>query len=242
MTEPHTLPAAGRRFSTAQVAIVCFALVMLAAIGAGLFAWSGVTNSMRPKIAVTTAVAATVGELKRETKLVVLTLPVSITIHKSSTKEPLWGILPQGTAEVLMMVPDNRVQYVLNMEGVSAANFEYDAAKHKLIFHAPLPMLDEEMVSIQPDPAKIKLMTNTGWLRTDAFSGEPLRTSARQEVKKHVLAEARKPHYRDIASEVAELHLRKLLEPMMRTVDSDVKLEIRFKQTDNDLATPEGSK
>lgn len=224
------------RFSTAQVAIVCFALVLLAAILAASLAWSGVTNSMRPKISVTTAVAATVGELKRETKLVVLSMPISITIHKSSTKEPLWGILPQGTAEVLMLVPDNRVQYVLNMEGVSAENFEYDSTRHKLIFHAPLPMLDEEMVSIQADPAKVKLMTNTGWLRTDVFSGEPLRTAARQEVKKHVLAEARKPHYRDIASEVAELHLRKLLEPMMRTVDSEVKLEIRFKQAENDLA------
>jgi len=236
MSETRSSPAPVPRFTTAQIAILCVSLVLLAGIGAAVFAWTGVTSAMRPKITVTTAVAATVGELKRESKLVVLSLPISITIHKSSTKEPLWGILPQGTAEVLMLVPDNRVQYVLNMESVSAENFEYDSSNHKLIFHAPLPMLDEEMVAIQPDPAKIKIMTNTGWLRTDIFSGEPLRSSARQEVKKHVLAEARKPHYRDIASEVAELHLRKLLGPMMRTVDGDVKLEIKFKQA---TSTPE---
>lgn len=228
MTETRSSPAPEPRFTTAQIAILCISGVLLAAIGAALFAWTGMASALRPKITVTTAVAATVGELKRESKLVVLSLPISITIHKISTKEPLWGILPQGTSEVLMMVPDNRVQYVMHLEPVTAENFEYDAAKHTLKFYAPAPMLDEEMFSMQADPDKVKIMSSTGWLRMDRFTGEKLKSAARNDVRNQVLAEARRPHYQDVAREIAELHLRKLLEPMMRTMDTNVKLVIVF--------------
>ncbi len=216
------------RIGSLQLLILCGTLTVLVVILTAALMWKSTLNVVQPRISITTAVAATVGDLKRESKLVVLSLPISITIHKVSTKEALWGILPQGTSEVLMMVPDNRVQYVMQLEPVTADNFDYDAAKHTLKFRAPAPVLDEEMVSMQTDPDRVKIMTSTGWLRMDRFTGEKLRNAARTDVRNQVLAEARRPHYQDVAREIAELHLRKLLEPMMRTMDSNVKLVIEF--------------
>lgn len=222
------LPDPQPRIGALQLLIICTTLTVLVCVVTAALMWKNTLSAVQPRISVTTAVAATVGDLKRESKLVVLSLPISITIHKISTKDPLWGILPQGTSEVLMMVPDNRVQYVLHLEPVTASNFEFDAANHKLRFQAPAPVLDEEMVSMQADPDKIKIMSSTGWLRMDRFTGEKLKAAARQDVRNQVLAEARRPHYQDVAREIAELHLRKLLEPMMRTMDSNVALVIEF--------------
>jgi len=226
-TAPPSQPTQPR-IGALQLLIICATLTVLIVVITAALMWKSTLNVVQPRISITTAVAATVGDLKRESKLVVLSLPISITIHKISSKDPLWGILPQGTSEVLMLVPDNRVQYVLHLEQITAENFDYDSSSHKLKFHAPAPVLDEEMISMQSDPDKVKIMSSTGWLRMDRFTGEKLKTAARSDVRNQVLAEARRPHYQDVAREIAELHLRKLLEPMMRTMDSNVKLVVEF--------------
>jgi hypothetical protein len=155
-------------------------------------------------------------------------VPINVSIQKTKTKE--WVGLELGKTEVLMVVPDNRVQYVINLQNVGEDNFSYNAETKRVRFQTAPPELDKEMVSLQSDPAQYKIMTDNDGFSTNISSGEKLRNAARAELHSAVIAEGSKSFLREQARQSAELHLRKLLSPMLRSMDPDVELEIEFRQ------------
>ena len=219
-----------RSGSTLRTLILCGTIFGITTVVSGLFVittgMNSTSNALRPQVTYSTAIASTIGQLNRESKLVVLTVPVNVSIYKKSEK--WWAGLPMGTTEVLMIVPDNKVQYVMTLEAISEKNFTFDEAGKKLIFRAPAPQLDMEMVDIQSNPEEIKVRTNVGWARLDRSSGEGLRKSARAELREAVLAEGNKPFLQEQARQTGELHLRQLLMPLMRSLSEDVDLQIEF--------------
>jgi hypothetical protein len=174
-------------------------------------------------------VASTIGELKREQKLVVLTVPITVMMHRTSEKN-IGGILPLGTTEMMMVVDDNRVQYIVQLQGITENDFVFDVARKTVTVRIPQPELDVEMVSVQSDPSKIHVMTNVGWARLDSSSGEKLRELARKELRETVIGEGMKPFIQDQARISAELAVRKLLTPLTRSLEDGVELKIEFKK------------
>ena len=197
-----------------------------------MLAFSGMVNSTRALFKVNTsyssAVASTIGDLKREQKLVVLSVPITVMLKRVSEKN-LGGFLPLGTTELMMVVDDNRVQYVLRLDQLKAEDFTLDAGKKTITVRVPPPELDIDMVSVQSDPAKIHVMTNVGWASLDSSSGEKLRELARRELRETVIGEGMRPFIQEQAKQSAELNMRKLLTPLIRTLEDGVELKIEFK-------------
>jgi hypothetical protein len=128
-----------------------------------------------------------------------------------------------------MIVPDNRVQYVLDLESVAEKNFDYDERRRVLTFHAPDPILDREMVNVQSDPRQIKIVeAGTGLYNLERLVREPVKNEHLQKIKGHVIREGEKPLYLAAARQSAELQVRKLLAPLQREMGGEIEVDVRF--------------
>ncbi len=182
-------------------------------------------EAVQPKITINSLVHTSMGAVKAHGKLVVLTAKVDAFMEKESAKS-IGDWLPAGTTKVVFYAPENRIQFILPLEEMSEADFQYDEANKRLMVLVPHPKIDRDLIELDRDP---KIITEVGWLRSDSRSGEHLRQEAKQDLRLQVLAEGQSDVYQAAARESARKEVLKLLKPAINQLASDVQVEVEFK-------------
>ena len=86
-------------------------------------------DSFRPKVTIETIIFNAIGEVRKESKLVVMSVDLDVTLEKRSTKKVIWDLLNLGTTTVAFKALENRVQYVIPTEQFSEKAVTWDAGK-----------------------------------------------------------------------------------------------------------------
>jgi hypothetical protein len=163
-------------------------------------------------------------------KIQVLTATLDARVEKRKETRILWEELYLGTTTVELRALDNRVQYLLPISGLAASDFHYDAPVRVLRVTVPPPVLDEELVDVQSDPAKIIVKVDAGWASLKSVEGKKLAEEAKAELRGCVIARGKEPFVRDAARESAREVLSTLIQAqLMSSLGDGVRVQVDFK-------------
>jgi len=205
----------------AVAAVVCVAVV----IANKLPLTSPVGISQRPAPTATAVLTRVVGELRAQSRLVVLQADVVAELRKSSEKR--WRWIDLGTTTVWLAAP-GRVQYVIDLSDLGTDAVEYQPERNTLLVRLPRPYLDRDMVYVEPDPAKIAVMKQIGWARLDRCSGRQVEYQARRELRSAILAAGEHEWIRERAEKSARESVTKLLRPITAKLGGETTVEVEF--------------
>ena len=192
----------------------------------------------KPNVTVSTVVMNTVEKLKKESKLVVLTVTVNVEVSKKSEKNSLYGLVDFGETTVTLKAYGNKVQYFVPLAGLKTDDIRYDPVSKKVIIFLPGPELDEGIVEVQSDPARMELRTDVGWARLDRFSGQFLRDEAKRDLRPAVIRAGKQQLIREKAERATIEALQPLLGPLSEQLQPGVGIEVRFEKPAGELILP----
>jgi len=183
-------------------------------------------NIIRPerKVTIDSIIYSTIGELKKESKIVVMTGEVNLSVKRSHTK--FFSRLNLGTTAVEVLVPKNKVQYVIPTNAISEESFRWNDETGEVSIEIPTPVIDEEIVEIQSDPSLIKVRKEIGWGRLESRSGEFLERQIRRDLRFLVIEEGKSNLFMlEQAKKNAEEVIRELFETFMRKENLEVPVQ-----------------
>ena len=185
-------------------------------------------GAFKPNVIVKTLVSSGIENVKRESKLVVLTAEVDVEIDKSSEMRVLWDAFKLGDTTVRLRVRDNKVQYVVPLKDFGEEDIAFSAETNSLLVTVPAPRLDSELVEVQSNPDAIDAQTDVGWGRLLMYSGDALMDEAKRELRDAVLREGANPLLQEKARSGAESAVRDLLKAWLPELREDVELRVQF--------------
>src|ERR1700744_1150405 len=142
------------------------------------------TDVLQPKVTVNEVVFASIQDMQRQQKLVVLqtTVDADVTREEGSTS---WGMY-WGTNVARVAVKGAHVQYAIDLSSLGTSDFTYNESAKTLTVTLPPPHLDTTMVSI--DPAEIQTLDlRGGWMR---WNKQETRENAIAELKPKIIIQA----------------------------------------------------
>ncbi|MBF0409189.1 MAG: DUF4230 domain-containing protein [Candidatus Riflebacteria bacterium] len=191
-----------------------------------------IANLIKPEVSVSTVMNAAVNSLKKTPKLVVLTAAFGVETKKISTKSVFWGYVSLGDTIVTLRAIDNKVQYYIPLDKISRESLIYDEINGRLSIKIPQPRLDENLIEVQTDPAKIEIMTSLGWARFDKFSGKKLRDESARELRNAVIEQGRDEYFLVKARKEAEKMIKRSLSEISEAMKKDLPIDVTFSQED----------
>ncbi len=171
---------------------------------------------LRPKVEINEVIINTLGELHKQSKLVVMSETVDLVMERSSTKKFLWDKLSMGTTVVEMRVRENKVQYILPLEQVTRDSFHWDDSKGEIVIDIPRPVIDRDIVEVQSNPNLIDVRTERGWARLKSKSGKFLENQIRGDLRQELIRQGNNEIYLNEAHRKAEAVVRQLIEQLMQ--------------------------
>jgi hypothetical protein len=206
-------------------AFAAVAIVLILTVGFTAWYFWGVFNTTTK---VEQVISNTIGELKKESKLVVLTAEITVHVKRSSTKRILWDRLDLGTTVVEMRVMGNKVQYVVPTTVISRDTFRWDGSRGEVVVDIPSPILDEEIVEVQSDPSRIEVRKDVGWGRFESYSGDFLEDQIRRELRSMVIQQGKHELLLDRARKNAEEAIRDLFSQFMKREKVEIPIRIHI--------------
>lgn len=189
---------------------------------------AAIAGAFKPTISVNSTISTTVSRMRDAAKLVVLVEEVDVTVQKASDKSVLYGKVNLGTTTVTVRASGNRIQYYVPLDKITADDFTFDPLSKRLTLRLAVPAVDEELVEVQSDPAKIEVQTGIGWARLDKYSGQALRDEAKRDLRPAVIEQGRASEHIERAKANTKAAVEKLLTPLLTGLKSDVAFEIAF--------------
>jgi len=181
-------------------------------------------DMLQPRTTVNEFVFASVQDMQRQQKLVVLqtTVDADVTREEGSTS---WGMY-WGTNVARVAVHGAHVQYYVDLTTLSTGDFVYDAAAKTLTVTLPQPRLDTSMVSI--DPGQIQTLDlRGGWMR---WNKEETRDNAIAELKPKIITQGSTPFMQKEARDAGKEAMTRFLAPLMINLMKDgVKLSVVYR-------------
>lgn len=217
----------GRKKVSALWAFTLVIIILILTLGYfGISALETAENIIRPerKVTIDSIIYSTIGELKKESKIVVMTGEVNLSVKRSHTK--FFSRLNLGTTAVEVLVPKNKVQYVIPTNAISEESFRWNDETGEVSIEIPTPVIDEEIVEIQSDPSLIKVRKEIGWGRFESRSGEFLERQIRQDLRSLVIEEGKGNKLMlEQAKKNAQEVIRELFETFMRKENLEVPVQ-----------------
>jgi hypothetical protein len=175
-------------------------------------------KALAPKVTVNNVVLTTVTSMQQKSKLVVLDTTIDVDVTKDESYSAM-GFMYLGTNRVRLIARENRIQYVIGLEKQSAADFAFDDATKRLTITVPRPRLDEEMISVQSDPAKCYAAEyEGGWMRFDLR--ETLKHT-QEMLRPALIAQGKNELVKHEAERAGLAAVRKFVEPMTASLRED---------------------
>ena len=223
---PEKTPGGGRWLWPATLLLVCLtgaATVLLTARGC---ARSEPINSTR--------IAGLIASFHTRPKLVVLTAHLTTMVHREAdtvTHIPWTNFdLSLGKTVVDAVYIDNRIQFYVAMDAISADDVTWQAAAKSLVIRIPRPSLDPELIEVQRDHEKIFMRTELGWGKLDRYSGEPVRLEIEQSIREYIRSQAENdPLLRAQAEQSARLTVQDFIQKAVSPLAAGVTVEAVLK-------------
>jgi len=184
-------------------------------------------NALRPNVNVNTVMSSAIENVKRDGKLVVMTAEVDVEINKVSEKV-IWEMLRLGDTTVRLRVRDNKVQYVVPMDGLTPDHVAFNPELNALVVTVPTPRLDETVVEVQSNPDFVEEQTELGWGRWS--SADFLMSEAKRELRDAVLREGANPLLREKAAKEGEAAIRNLFDGLRPHLRDGVTIQVQFSE------------
>tara|TARA_B100000212_G_scaffold306874_1_gene255683 strand:+ start:2098 stop:2772 length:675 start_codon:yes stop_codon:yes gene_type:complete len=209
----------GRKKASALWAFTLVIILLILTLGYfGISALETAESIIRPerKVTIDSIISSTIGEMKKESKIVVMTGEVNLSVKRSHTK--FFSRLNLGTTAVEVLVPKNKIQYIIPTNAISEESFRWNDETGEVSIEIPTPVIDEEIVEIQSDPSLIKVRKEIGWGRLESRSGEFLERQIRQDLRSLVIEEGKgnklmleqaKKNAQEVIGELFETFMRK---------------------------------
>lgn len=209
----------GRKKVSALWAFTLVIILLILTLGYfGISALETAESIIRPerKVTIDSIISSTIGEMKKESKIVVMTGEVNLSVKRSHTK--FFSRLNLGTTAVEVLVPKNKIQYIIPTNAISEESFRWNDETGEVSIEIPTPVIDEEIVEIQSDPSLIKVRKEIGWGRLESRSGEFLERQIRQDLRSLVIEEGKgnklmleqaKKNAQEVIGELFETFMRK---------------------------------
>lgn len=201
---------------------------------------SGVANAIReafrPNVEAKTVLLSTLTKTSREPKLVVLTQHLDVEARVDKTKS-LWGI-ELGNYTTRILAHDNRVQYIVRLQALTAEHFEFDSKHSILTIRCPVPEFDEETVDVQSDPNKIEIDQNGTWTKIVLFSGTKEQREAQVQLRPTVVLQAKHDLVQSKARDAARETLTQYFGFLAEKLRPEVRLQVEFTDTGPRDSTP----
>jgi hypothetical protein len=185
-------------------------------------------GKIAPQYAMRTVAMEELGKAEKRSDLVVLTAEIDVRVEKFSQKS--FAGINLGTTSCTIRALGNKVQFILSLNQISSADFNYDRQRRVLVVNAPAPTLNEDIVEVQTDPSEIEILQSVGWARLKSYSGQYVRELAERELRPSVIQQAK--NNQQIIEEAklnATEALERLLKPAIATIDQDVSLIVTYK-------------
>jgi hypothetical protein len=172
-------------------------------------------EAVRPKVSIQQVVATSVGEVRQENKLVVMTAAISTDVTRQEAITS-WGMY-WGTNVARVAVKDARVQWVIDCNKMQPSDYSYNEGTKVLSVNFPRPHVDASMVAIDPGRV-LTLDLRGGWAR---FDKDETRDHALAEMRPTIIAQASALHLRECAEGRGMEATTKLLQPLAATLSRD---------------------
>lgn len=185
---------------------------------------------------VSTTLTSALGDLEPQGGFLVGWRTIDTRVKMDSTTR--WIGIPVGAVHIELDVPGNRAQYLI------PANGEWDAraiSDGVIVMTLPPPIVNDKLVEVQSDPAKIRVIINNDWAEHLIPSGGDIDNAKRllrQSVietasSKPALAEVRIEARAKAASFFAELFTRSIGRPVSVIVQFSDELPTAASSTDS---------
>jgi hypothetical protein len=172
-------------------------------------------EAARPKLTISEVVVNAIQDVQKQNKLAVFDTVVNADVTREES-ESSWGMY-WGTNVARVAVRDARVQYVIDLRGVSTSDFMYDKEAKVLTVGVPRPRIDTNMVAI--DPGKIRTLDlRGGWAR---FDKQETRQNAIASLRPQVIAQAKAPFVQKLAEDAGLEAMSRYLEPVAGALAQD---------------------
>ena len=179
-------------------------------------------SAFETKVKITYVIKNTRGQIKKETKLVVMTAEVDANTSASSEKSKFWVNL--GTTTVEIKATGNKVQYILPTSVINQDNFSYNEATGEINVKLPSAILDESFVEVQSNPNKIEVKKTIGWARLSSYSGAYLENQLKKNLRDSVIQSGKNELLLDKANRNAEEVVLKILQQVLQKENINVKV------------------
>lgn len=160
-------------------------------------------RAFTPSYSSAAIVQTSVTRLHEQSKLVVLSADITVEVTRTSSKI-LWDVLDFGDTVATIRTRNNKAQYFVPLNKITAQDFHFSANNRSLTLTVPEPRVDEEIVEVQSDPNQIEVQSKVGWGRLNKRSGELARVEAKRGLREAVVAEAKSQTYIDLARKNAK--------------------------------------
>lgn len=171
-------------------------------------------------------------ELKSDPKIVVADNRLDVTITREEEDELFSGVewlptLSRGASTVSVLFEDNKVQYIVRPKDLKF-KVEGSDVLHKVIITSKPPVLDEEIVEVQSNPAKLKVKMDVGWSHLESGRGQEMLKRVKGAARDEVVKSGKTKKGLDFAQGMAGKTLRGLFEPALEALGKNIVVEVRF--------------
>jgi hypothetical protein len=181
---------------------------------------------LETKATIQYSITNAIGEIKKESKIVVMTAEISAYANASSEKTKFWVNL--GTTTIEIKADGNKVQYILSTDVINKDSFFYDEKTGELIIKLPKPTLDESIVEVQSNPEKIEVKKDIGWARLSSYSGAYLETELKKNLRDSVIQAGKHELLLEKAQKNAEEVILKMLKEILKKEKVSIPVKINF--------------
>lgn len=191
------------------------------AVGRVADAAGSLAQAFRPQVNIQTTVRAAVGDLDPQLRLKVAERELEVTVE--DLQETRWLGLPVGSTVTSFRSTGNLVQYIVPLEDITPDRLEFvgSGGRGALLVHLPAPTVDERLVYVQVDPARVEVEVDDRWLNNvNPFVGDGAER-ARSAVRAAAVRLASQPAFvREVEADCAP-RIERLLQALLRPALND---------------------
>lgn len=143
------------------------------------------------KTTLSTTLTSSLGELQSHGALVVGWRPINtaVRVDRDRTVGVFGYPIPLGEVHILLEVPGNRAQYIIEADNSWAAE---EVSTDVVIVTLPPPIVNDKVVEVQSDPSQIRVYIDNDWVEHLIPSGGDI-DQARRLLRESVIHTAQQP-------------------------------------------------
>jgi hypothetical protein len=161
------------------------------------------------------SISGCINQITQQSKLVVATVDIAVTATKYLENKDYLGITTVGYHLMVLKAPENKVQFIIGLDQVTAKNMVIDDQNFAIRFIVPRPQLDESMIST--DLKKLDYQFVKGGIAPlkDAEIQRIMAGMLKDDLRSEILKQARSKTSELVVDQAGRLAVERLLRKIL---------------------------